>query len=85
MNQFDTKTDKIPHRDLIGPKRGMSKRLKEVAELVSQGFSKREIAEKLDISEHTVKFHVSQIGAHIGKTGAVNVAVWWVTEGKFAL
>ncbi len=38
----------------------------EVLELVSQGLSNKLIARKLDISEHTVKFHVSAIYTKLG-------------------
>lgn len=69
-------------REKIGPKNGMTRRLRQVAELVSQGKRIKEIADELGISKHTVKFHVGQIGAFIGKPGLVNVAVWWVTEGR---
>jgi DNA-binding NarL/FixJ family response regulator len=39
----------------------------EILRLVSSGLGNREIAKRLAISEHTVKFHVSSI---LGKLGA---------------
>jgi len=39
----------------------------EVLRLLGEGYSNREIAERLGISEHTVKFHISSI---LGKLGA---------------
>lgn len=49
----------------------------EVLQLVSQGLSNKLIARQLQISEHTVKFHVSSTYAKLGaasRTEAVSVA-----------
>jgi len=40
---------------------GISKREYEVLELISQGFSNREIAERLFVSAHTIKSHSSNL------------------------
>jgi two-component system, NarL family, nitrate/nitrite response regulator NarL len=42
-------------------------REREVLELLAEGFSNRRVAERLGISDHTVKFHVAAI---YGKLGA---------------
>ena len=39
----------------------------EVLRLLAEGFGNREIAQRLDISEHTIKFHIRSI---LGKLGA---------------
>jgi two-component system, NarL family, response regulator YdfI len=39
----------------------------EVLRLLAEGFSNREIAQRLDVSEHTIKFHIRSI---LGKLGA---------------
>ena len=48
-------------------KLGISRREHEVLELISQGLSNQEIAEKLFVSTSTVKTHVSNL---LGKLGA---------------
>jgi DNA-binding CsgD family transcriptional regulator len=53
----------------------LTARERDVLELVSQGLSNKQIAQKLQISEHTVKFHLSSLFAKLGvssRTEAVN-------------
>lgn len=50
----------------------------EVLELLAEGLSNRAAASRLDISEHTVKFHVSSIFSKLGagnRTDAVRRGV----------
>ena len=50
-------------RDKLGlSKLGLSKREPEVLELLAQGFSNQEIADKLFVSLNTAKTHISNIG-----------------------
>jgi DNA-binding CsgD family transcriptional regulator len=49
----------------------LTRREREVLELVAEGMSNRALAERLGISEHTVKSHV---GALLGKLGAATRA-----------
>jgi DNA-binding NarL/FixJ family response regulator len=53
----------------------LTSREREVLELVSQGLSNKLIARRLQISEHTVKFHISSISTKLGaasRTDAVS-------------
>jgi DNA-binding NarL/FixJ family response regulator len=45
---------------------GLSRREKEIADAISENLSNKEIASKLNISEPTVKFHVSHVLAKFG-------------------
>jgi two-component system, NarL family, response regulator YdfI len=45
----------------------LTSRETEVLQLLAEGFANREIANRLDISEHTIKFHIRSI---LGKLGA---------------
>ena len=57
------------------PNEPLTAREHEVLELISQGLSNKLIARKLQISEHTVKFHISSIYTKLGassRTEAVN-------------
>lgn len=56
---------------------GISAREYEVLELISQGMSNKEIAEKLFVSENTVKTHVSSLLVKLDakrRTQALNIA-----------
>ena len=60
------------------PQIGMTEREKEILALMVEGLSNNEIAERLIVSQSTVKFHVSNILSKLGVTGrteAVALAV----------
>jgi DNA-binding CsgD family transcriptional regulator len=60
---------------------GLTSREQEVARLVSQGKSNREIAEALVLSERTVENHVGNILTKLGFNSRAQVAVWSVEQG----
>jgi DNA-binding NarL/FixJ family response regulator len=57
------------HSDLNGSLERLTPREQEVLRLVSGGLGNKEIGERLHISEHTVKFHISSV---LGKLGAAS-------------
>jgi predicted ATPase/DNA-binding CsgD family transcriptional regulator len=60
---------------------GLSPREREVAVLVAQGRSNRDIAEILTIGERTVETHVGNILNKLGFNSRVQVAAWAVDKG----
>ncbi|MEV4239136.1 protein kinase [Nocardia sp. NPDC049737] len=70
-------TDKVPASD--GSAR-LTKRERQVAELVAQGLSNKQIAAKLVISQRTAQGHVEHILAKLGFTSRTQIAAWIVNE-----
>jgi DNA-binding CsgD family transcriptional regulator len=60
---------------------GLTAREREVAGLLSQGKSNREIAEGLFLSERTVESHVGNILTKLGFDSRAQIAVWAVEKG----
>ena len=60
---------------------GLSAREREVAELVAQGCTNREIADRLYISEPTAANHVQRTLTKLGFTSRAQIAAWVVRRG----
>jgi len=58
----------------------LSRREREVAALVAEGLSNREIAERLFISERTAEGHVEQIRNKLGFKSRAQVAAWVASD-----
>ena len=58
----------------------LSRREREVAKLVAEGLTSREIGEKLFISERTAEGHVEQIRSKLGFRSRAQIAAWFVSE-----
>lgn len=71
-----------PQQASSAPAEGLlSERELEVLELVSGGLSNKEIAQKLFISENTVKHHLKNILAKLQMQNRAQAAAWAVKEG----
>ncbi len=63
----------------------LTAREREVLELVSQGLSNKLIARRLQISEHTVKFHISSISTKLGASSRTDAVSRGVRRGLITL
>ncbi len=63
----------------------LTTREREVLELVGQGLSNKLIARQLQISEHTVKFHVSSISNKLGASSRTDAVRRGLRHGLIAL
>jgi DNA-binding CsgD family transcriptional regulator len=78
----------LPPAPLLSPRQaakqafaGLTGREREVAALVAQGKSNREIATALVVSERTVTTHVGNILAKLGFTSRTQIAAWATEKG----
>jgi non-specific serine/threonine protein kinase len=60
---------------------GLTERERQVAVLIAQGQSNRDIAETLVISYRTVETHIANILFKLGFTARSQVAAWVVEKG----
>ncbi|GIF68425.1 LuxR family transcriptional regulator [Asanoa ishikariensis] len=61
----------------VGRRSGLTARQREVAGLVSQGLTNREIATRLGIDERSAEGHVERIRLRLGFRSRAQVAAWW--------
>lgn len=59
---------------------GVTPRQLEVAALVAQGWSNRQIADKLVITERSAESHVERIRARLGFRSRAQIAAWYVAQ-----
>lgn len=60
---------------------GLTAREREVAALVAQGKSNRDIAEALVVSERTVGAHVGNILSKLEFSSRTQIATWVISQG----
>lgn len=65
--------------------RPLSAREREVIDLLAAGRSNKEIASRLDISEHTAKFHVNTVLEKLGAHSRTDAVVRAVRTGQVSL
>lgn len=63
----------------------LTERELEVLQLLAQGLANKQIAGRLDISEHTVKFHVSSIYSKLGANNRAEAVRLGVQQGLVLL
>ncbi len=63
----------------VNPNQRLSKRELEVARLVTQGLTNKEIARTLFISQRTAEGHVAQICNKLGFSTRAQIAAWAAT------
>lgn len=78
---YHTALATLPEAPLQRHEGGLSPREREVAVLVAQGRSNRDIAEILAIGERTVETHVGNILNKLGFNSRVQIAAWAVDKG----
>ncbi|HEX9132837.1 MAG TPA: response regulator transcription factor [Ktedonobacteraceae bacterium] len=71
--------------DAALPDEALTAREREVLELLSRGLPNKLIARRLQISEHTVKFHVSSIYAKLGATSRTDAVSRGVRRGLITI
>lgn len=60
------------------PQRELSEREAEVLELTARGFKNAEVAERLSLSVHGVKFHLAAIYRKLGVANRTEAAAFYV-------
>lgn len=75
------RSSKAPEKAPTLPPPGLSRREREVLELVGEGFDNAEIAGRLYLSQSTVKNHVSRLLEKLGAENRVQAAVFGIRRG----
>jgi NarL family two-component system response regulator YdfI len=67
--------------DGYSPRRLLSPRELEVMEMTSQGLTNIQIARRLNVTEHAIKFHLSSIFRKLGVSNRTEAAVAYLRGG----
>jgi pimeloyl-ACP methyl ester carboxylesterase/DNA-binding CsgD family transcriptional regulator len=62
----------------------LTARQSQVASLVAEGRTNRQIAEQLGIEERSAEGHVERIRQRLGVSSRVQVAAWWIRQSRSA-
>ncbi len=65
-----------------GPSTELTKRERQVADLVAEGLTNKAIAARLVISQRTAQGHVEHVLAKLGFTSRAQIAAWVVEQGQ---
>lgn len=83
--QFTERRPAVGTLNLSSSEEALTNREREVLELVSQGLSNKLIARRLQISEHTVKFHISSISTKLGASSRTDAVSRGIRRGLITL
>jgi two-component system nitrate/nitrite response regulator NarL len=75
----------IPSRDRTPLAEDLTAREQQVLQHLSEGLANKEIAAKMHISDHTVKFHVNAILSKLGVTSRTEAVVQAAKRGLVIL
>jgi DNA-binding NarL/FixJ family response regulator len=78
-------TRPAPEQELDASPESLTAREREVLDLLAQGLTNRQIAERLGISEHTAKFHVAAVAAKLGAVSRTDAVTRGVRRGLVTL
>ena len=75
----------VEHGPMVGltpGSRPLSDREEEIAFLVAEGYSNRQISERLDLSEHTIKNYLFRVFEKLGVSTRVGLALYALKRGR---
>lgn len=75
----------VPLIDAGPPEEPLTAREREVLQLLAQGLANKQIAQRLKISEHTVKFHVAEVMAKLGAASRTEAVTRAARRGLLVL
>ena len=81
LDSFPQQKPQLPRETVRHAFGGLTAREREVAALVAQGKTSREIADLLVVSERTAEGHVSNILGKLGFSSRAQIAAWVVEKG----
>jgi DNA-binding NarL/FixJ family response regulator len=76
MQPFIARIASLRDRLTVAVASPLSRREHEVAQLVAQGLTNKQIAEKLFVSERTAENHVQHILTKLGLSNRTQIAAW---------
>jgi DNA-binding NarL/FixJ family response regulator len=68
----------------IPPSHQLSRREQEIAQLVAEGCSNRQISERLKLSEHTIKNYLFRVFEKLGVSTRVELTLYALNGGNFS-
>jgi DNA-binding NarL/FixJ family response regulator len=81
-------SERLPHSrsaEPLVPAEELTERELQVLELLAEGIGNREIATRLKISEHTVKFHISSILGKLQASSRTEAVTYGIRQGLIVI